>query len=131
MGFQKATEAKQGTVASNFLQGGLERSLNDVGKVRPQDGDARAVRCAPRKDPAKQKAVCAVSSRAGRVELPESPGIWAVLPHVPYTGQGTEGLGVSHSWFQSSFDLIFPCFVLMASFLNGNVYFVPSYIGSM
>lgn len=56
-------------------------------------------------------------------------GCLSPLGHVPYAGQGAEGLDVSHSWFQSCFDLIFPCFLLIASFLDGNAYSVPLYSG--
>lgn len=141
--FQKATGNKQWTVASDSPQGRPGRSLNDAGDVKPtlewkpQDGDTKAVRCPPRKGVGreggqpKQEAVCAAISRAGRVGPPESPGIWVVLPHVPNPGPGTEGFDVSHSWFQSCFDLIFPCIDLMSSFLNGDVSSVPSYIESL
>lgn len=53
----------------------------------------------------------------------------SLLEHVLYAGQGTEGLDVSHSWFQSCFDIIFPCFLLIASFLDGNAYSEPLYSG--
>lgn len=75
--------------------------------------------------------MCVVGSRAGRVGLPELTGIWAVLPQAPYAGQGAEGFGVGHAWFQSCFDQIFPCFILTSFFLNGNIYCVSFYVGGM